>query len=254
MPIDLPEPIGVRLIQPGRRNLASFARHRRLDAGSYVNIMLPAGSNSRFSARLSALLLGAMHDDCRNAAMRIIARVDVGQTPAAANVRPGDAAVLDALVAQLNADPHAHAGATMEAFPWLRDVDEYCRRRGREMVLLVQHRTNSRIETERAVCPPETERAIVGAPTHVVQVAHVGSLARRQRLGAEDGLRKQGALNIDRKNVVMAASSTVPPPAQPSRENPLETASYVAAMLEDWGIPLARMRGMAAVLKGVLSK
>jgi hypothetical protein len=253
MPLDLPDPIGLRLIQPGRQNLEAFARHRRLKPDSDVNVMLPAGSNSQYSAKLAALLLGALHNNCRDAAMRVIARVDVGRTPAAANVRPQDTALLDSIVAQMNADPSAHADETLQEFPWLQQVRRYCADRGREMVLLTQRATNSRIEAERAVCPPETERGIVGTPTHVVQVAHVGSLARRQRLGLEDGLKKDGALKLDRKNVVVVASSTVPPPANPAMENPAETISYLAALLEDWGIPLAELRRALSSFKGWLS-
>lgn len=250
----LPDPIGIRIMQPGPKNLQSFAVKRNVDAGSNVNIMLPAGSNSRYSATLAAALLGALHNECRDAAMRIIARVDVLSTPAGKNVKHGDAASLDALIVQMNADPSAYADETLKTFDWLRDVERYCEQRGREMILLVQQQTNSRIEAERAVCPLEAERGIVGNPSHVIQVAHVGSLARRQRMGIEDGLSKKGALSIERNNIIVVAHNHVRDPANPLMENPLETASLFAATLEDLGVPLQALRRSAAFLKGLLSK
>lgn len=250
----LPDPIGIRIMQPGPQNLEMFARKRGIDAQSNVNVMLPAGSNSRYGATLAAALLGALHNECRDAAMRIIARVDVLSTPAGKNVKHGDAASLDALIVQMNANPSAHADETLKTFDWLRGVDRYCQQRGREMILLVQQQTNSRIEAQRAVCPPETERGIVGNPSHVIQVAHVGSLARRQRMGIEDGLSTKGALSIERRNIIVAAHNQVRDPANPLMENPLETASLFAAALEDLGVPLQALRRSASFLKGLLSK
>lgn len=186
--------------------------------------------------------------------MRIIARLDLRQTPQGKRLpKQTPVAEMDAMIAQMNADPSAHADETMSEMGWLRQLEEYCQQRGREMVLLIQQQTNSRVEAERAVCPPEGERDIVGIPSHVIQVAHVGSLARRQRLGAEDGMLKPGALDIPRRNIVMVASSTMPKEADPKIENPAETVSYVAALLEDFGVPLAAIRRALSSFKGAWS-
>ncbi len=242
------------MAEPTPGHLGVFARKQKLDGGSRVNVMLPAGSNSRFTAELATAVMTRLHGEHRDAALKLIARVDVGDTPAAGNVKEATAEELDELVAALNADPESHSDTTMEGKPWLQQLEVICEELHQELVLLIQRQSNSRVEAERAVNPPEQEREIVGEPTHVVQLSHVGNLARRQRMGIEDGFRKPGALPVPRRNVSVLTSNTVRPPASGVRENPLETLSLLAALAENMGVPLSQMRRYASVIKGMLSK
>lgn len=246
--------IGLHVVQPSRRNLGRIASRMRVSEDSRVNLMLPAGSNSNFSAELAAQTLAALHAECRDATLRVIARVDLGQTKAAAGIHPKDTAALDALVAAMNADPAVHQDLSIADMPWLQQLEAYCDDLGHRMTVLIQRQSNSRIEAERAVNPPPQERGIIDSPTHVIQLAHVGSLARRQRMGLEDGFSTRGHLPLERRNASVIAPNLVRPPATASRENPLETSSLLAAALENLGVPLAHLRRLVADIKGMLSQ